>query len=258
MLRAQTSALILFSLLLCSTLAACRHRPLSRSLETASYYFDNTLPFQPNRIWRLKVSWEPYLLDAKKAIVLKQYNFIVHDDNDRRRLEATITAHGGDQRYLRWLETELFPLGNWEKRDDARVARYQNLIVVVLGTKAIKEVPRKGYLSVSPVQFPDPLLRAIFDGCHELNWDVISKDESVGFEVVLESRDSNPGARKWKLHEYDSPAFWWRAWSVGQGHSIAYRTAVKFKTNVARCPLPPKLYDEFKLLKLGQEMGVDW
>ena len=249
--------LMIVCILLCGTLA-CRHGPGKRSLESPSYYLDNTLAFQPNRIWRMKVSWEPYLLDAKKALVVKQFQFIVHDDNDRRRLENSITAHGGDQRYLRWLETELFPIGEWEMRTDARVARYQNLIVVTLDTKAIKEVARKGYFSVSPVQFPDSMLRAIFDGCHELNWDVISKDDSVGFEVVLQSRADNPNARKWKLHEYDSPALWWKQWSVGQEHSIAYRTMVIFKTNVARCPLPPKIYDEFKLLKAGQEMGVAW
>lgn len=239
-------------------LAGCGHGAIERKLDRPAYYFDNTLSFQPNRIWRLKVTWEPYLLDRKKALVVKQFQLIVHADENRRRLENEIAAQGGDAGYLRWLENEIFPIGNWENRDEARIARVSDMTVISLTTKAIKEVPMKGQLTLGPVYFPDPLMRAVTEGCHELNWDVIPKDDSVGMEVVLQSRSNDPGAEKWNRTEYDSPVFWWRQWSVGQEHSIAYRTAIQFKTNIARCPLPPKIHEEFGRIVKSQPMGVDW
>lgn len=238
--------------------AGCGHGALERKLDQPAYYFDNSLPFQPNRIWRLRARWEPYQLDAKKAIILKQFQLIVHADADRHKLEAEIKARGGDAGYLRWLESELFPIGNWEKREEQRIARSSDVTVVTLATRAIKEVPIDGRLTIEPVYFPDPLLRAVTDGCHELSWDVIARDESMGMEVILESRAENPGAERWKRIDYESPVFSWRQWSVGRERSIAYRTAIQFKTNVARCPLPPQINEQFKLVKKAQPMGVDW
>lgn len=236
----------------------CTHLPLGGSLTQPIYYFDNSLPFQPNRIWRVKVRWEPYLLDDQKAMIIKQFQYVLRTQGERKIFESEVIARGGDVRYLKWLEGELFPLGNWEYLDESRIVRYKDYILVTYTTKSIKEVPRDGKLTVSPVSFPDRLLRAVNEGCHELNWDVIAKDDSVGFEVFLESRSAEPDALRWKLIEKSFPTFGWRAWSVGQEKSIAYRTLVFFKTNVSRCPLPPKIHEEFKQIRAGQSMGVEW
>lgn len=229
-----------------------------RQLSHPSYYFDNSLPFQPNRIWRLKAYWTPYFLDDEKAMVVKQFELIVHGDVDRKRLEKEIVGRGGDERYLRWFEAGLFPLGNWELRDDARISRLSDGIVVSLRTHSLKEVPKDGSFTVGPVWFPDPVMRQVTDACGELNWDVIPQDTSVGFEVVLQSRELNPSADKWKTREFDSPTLWWKQWSVGQERSIAYRTVMRFKANVARCPMPPYLPRQFAQIAKGQGMGVDW
>jgi hypothetical protein len=219
---------------------------------------DNGLPFQPNRIWRLKAHWDPYLLDRKRAMVVKQFQLIVHGDVDRRRLENEIKSRGGDERYLRWFEAELFPLGNWELRDDARVTRLTDGIVVSLRTHALKEVPVEGEFTVSPVWFPDPVMKAANDACGEQNWEVIPQDTSVGFEVILQSRLKFPTAERWDKREFDSPTFTWRQWSVGLERSVAYRTLLQFKTNVSRCPMPPYLPAQFATIARGQKMGVDW
>jgi hypothetical protein len=251
-------ALVGATLALAALTAACGHNPIERRLDQPIYYLDNTLPFQPKRIWRLWVKWDPYLLDNSKAMVTKEFQLVVHDAAERRKLESEIAAYGGDTRYLRWLESEVFPIGNWEKREDARIARYSDLTVVVINTKSIKEVPQSGHLNVAPVFFPDYVFRSVTDGCHELNWDVIPIGDSVGTEVVLESRDLIPGADRWKTIEKDLPNFSWKAWSVGQERRIAYRTFLNFKTNVSRCPLPPKIHEEFKRIAQVQSMGVDW
>jgi hypothetical protein len=239
-------------------LGGCGHNPLERKLDQPIYYLDNSLAFQPKRIWRLWVKWEPYLLDDKRALVTKEFQFVVRDETERKRVEADIAAKGGDERYLKWLESELVPLGNWEKREQARVARYSDLIVVVLVTKSYKEVPQKGDLTVTPIYFPDTMLRAAADGCHDLDWDVIPARDSLGLEVVFESRSENPGAEKWKRVERELKNFSWKAWSVGQERRIAYRTAIFVKNNMARCPLPPAVHEEFKLITRAQPMGIDW
>lgn len=239
-------------------LAGCGGAKLKRRLSQPVYHFDNDLAFQPNRIWRLRVRWEPYFLDDAKAMIVKNLQLILHADADRARLEAEIKARGGDVGYLRWLESELFPLGNWDRREEGKIARYDNLIVVSFTLRAQKEVARKGYLTLSPVSFPDPLLRAVNDGCHELNWDVLPIGENIGFEVTLESRHENPRAERWRRIDYDSQNFSWRQWSVGDERSISYRTLVQLKTNVARCPLPPKIHEQFELMRRGQPMGVEW
>ncbi|MBI3542038.1 MAG: hypothetical protein HY075_02005 [Deltaproteobacteria bacterium] len=196
-MRCLRAGAILASLFLATLGPGCSTPLPENRLDHPSYYFDNTLSFQPNRIWRLTVSWEPYLLDDKKAMIVKQYQFVVHGDADRRRLDLEIAAHGGERGYLRWLESELFPLGNWDVRDEAHVSHLRDMTLVTLRTKALKEVPKEGLLTVRPVWFPDPLFRGLTDGCHQLNWDVISRDESVGFEIVLKSRHLNPDAERW-------------------------------------------------------------
>jgi hypothetical protein len=241
-----------------AAMSGCGHGPIEHQLDQLPYYFDNELPFQPDRIWRLKVSWKPYLLDAAKAMVFKQVQLVVHSDRDRKRLEAEITSRGGDDRYLLWLEARLFPLGNWEIRDDARITRHSDGVIISLRTHSLKEVPIDDELDVRPVWFPDPVTRAVGEGCHELDWDVIPKDTSVGFEVELQSRHDTPNAERWTLREHDLPTFWWRQWSVGQEHSISYRTVLWFKANVSRCPLPPLVYEQFNKIRLAQRTGIQW
>lgn len=236
----------------------CSHAPLETHLGQPGLYFDNTLPFQPNRVWRLWVKWEPYLLSEDKAIVVKELQYVVRGERDRKALEADIEARGGDVRYLRWLETEFFPLGNWERREEARIARYKDLMVAVIITRALKEVPRSGRLTLGPVWFPDPIFRAARDGCHELNWDVIPVGDSIGTEVILETRYDEAGADQWKRVERDSSTHSWRQWSVGEGRRIAYRTAILLKNNISTCPLPPRIHADVQQLVRGQPMGIAW
>lgn len=239
-------------------LTSCGGNPLKNTLTQSEYYRENAIPFQPKRIWRLKVSWEPYLLDDDKAMLVKQFQYVVHHQAERARLEKEIAAKGGDTRYLRWFEAHVFPLGNWEVRNEAKIVRLGDMTLVTLVTKALKESEKTGMLTVEPIAFPDLLFKGFDEGCPELSWDIIPKDESVGLEVVLESRELQPKAERWKFVEKNYKNFYWRAWSVGQERSIAYRTLIHFKTNVARCPLPPKIHEEFKRIRRGQPMGVEW
>lgn len=265
MARALKPYFKLFSMLglvalLGATQTACSRAPYKKkAIAQPLYYLDNTLPFQPKRLWRVIVRWEPYLLDAKKAIVVKEFQLLAHDERERQRIEGDILARGGDTLYLNWLESSVFPIGIWEKRDEARVSRYVDMLMVVLVTKAIKEVPQEGMLSlVDAVELPDPLLAARRHSCGPLSWDVLPRDDSVGLEVVLESRREDPRAEKWNRFERDLPNFYARTWSVGQERRMAYRTFLHAKTNVSRCPLPPKIDALYEQLARGQAMGVEW
>lgn len=254
----QISILIMFML----GASGCAHAPLptvaSEKPAGPEYSFEGDLPFRPDRIWKIQITPKPYLLSDQKALVVKHFQYIARSAGERKRLDTEIAARGGDQRYLRWFESQLVPLGNWEVRDDAQVARFDDRTVVSFTSKAIKEVAKTEMLTISPLDLPDPLLRAVNDGCPSLSWDVISKEESLGIEVVLESHSENPKALRWQSYEENNPAFFLRSWSVGREKGIAYRTAIQFRTTVSRCPLPPKIHAAFARLMRAQPMGVDW
>ena len=239
-------------------LTSCGHNPLSKQIAQPKYYTDNELPLQPKRLWRVLVRWEPYLLDEDKALIVKEFQLVVKDSDERSRLEAEIAHKGGDEAYLRWFEANVFPIGVWERREQARVTRQKDNLTIVLTTKAFKEVPKSGFLNIEPVHFPDPLLEALDRHCQPGNWDVLEKGDSAGVEIVLESRSQQPRAQRWDRVEKDLPNFSWRVWSVAQENRMSYRTTVFIKKSIARCPLPPKVHAEFMRLARLQETGVAW
>jgi len=240
-----------------ASLPGCMHSPKPLPTEPI-YYLDNSLPFQPKRLWRLIVRWDPYLLDDKKALVKKEFQLLIHDGTERSRLETEILARGGDANYLNWFENELVPLGYWDVRDQAQIVRYRDYTAVTLTTKPLKEVTKTGFLKVDPVFFPDPLFRIMREGCAPLNWEAFTTADSVGWEVVLESRDLEPEAVKWERVEGTNSVLDWRMWSVGQGRRIAYRIALIIRGEGARCPLPPEVFSAYERIRKLQPMGIQW
>lgn len=256
-LRKKLQTLLTLSIFIIISACSGQH-PLSKQIAQPKYYADNELSFQPKRLWRLVVTWEPYLLDKNKALVNKEFQLVVRDGDERKRIENEIRDKGGDEAYLRWFENHVSAIGYWERRDQARISRHKDVLTVVLTTKAFKEVPLSDYLNVAPVSFPDPLLDAFARHCQPDSWDVLEKGDSAGVEIVLESRHPNPGARRWNRIEKDSRNFSWRAWSVAQENRMSYRTVAFVKETIARCPLPPNVHEQFKLMAHRQSMGVQW
>src|SRR5689334_5392454 len=89
-LRRGERALFAVIALFATAFTGCQTSRVERQLDKASYFSDNDISFQPRRVWRLKVRWEPYLLDHAKAMLVKNFQLIVHGEGDRRRLEAEI------------------------------------------------------------------------------------------------------------------------------------------------------------------------
>lgn len=262
-------ALALFSLLFCACSLPKKNRvqekpreldiPLRRHMDQPIHYLDNNLPFQPIRIWRLWVSWDEDPEDQSKARLTKEWQLVVHNLEERQKLEAEIASRGGDEAYLRWFESEMFPQGSFEVRDQARIARFSDTIVVVLVTRALRGVPREGnQIRVAPIRFPEPLMRKAFENCGPHNWDEFHEGQSFGMEVVLESHKTNAEALKWKPREVKVPHLQWLTWSVGQGRRVAYRRALFIKTSFARCPPPPKLYNVVQELRRWKPMAIEW
>lgn len=256
-LRRLTSALAVMACF--TSMVACSGaRPKQQRVAQPLYHLDNSLEFQPKRIWRVIVKWEPYLLDSNKAVIQKEFQLIAHDERERKRIEGDILARGGDELYLNWLESNFLPIGVWEKRDTARVARYHDMLMIVVTTKAFKEVTKKGRLAIAPLLFPDPTVTALRDACAPESWDVLPKDDMVGLEIVLETKSDDPTADKWQRTEVDLPNFSWKAWSVATDRQMAYRQFIHVKANISRCPLPPEIHKAYVKMSAMQPMGVDW
>ncbi|MEW6057889.1 MAG: hypothetical protein AB1540_14875 [Bdellovibrionota bacterium] len=236
----------------------CNPRVKKEKLDENVKEYSSSFPFQPKRTWRLEVSWEPFALDEKKALISKEFQLLIQDDKEREKLEKQIRDHGGDEPYLLWLESQLIPLGDLEVRAIGRIIRYQDRTVVLLAYRAPVEIERRGLLTAGPVSFPDPLLRALRDGCPVLEWEQIQGDDSFGIEVVLVSRARDPRGLLWKPEHIQVKGFSSRSWSVVQGRQLAYRSLVALKDTVSRCPLP--LTFRRLALSVGDfaPMGVEW
>jgi hypothetical protein len=251
---------LVLSLTLAMLLATsgCAHKKTEHSLDLPIFFLDNTLAFQPKRIWRMRVRWDPDLLNESKAVLVKQVQFVVSDEAGRKKLEDEIIARGGETRYLRWIESEISPLLETDRREDAKITRLKEATAVVLNFRSVLPVTRRDRLVVSSVEFPDPIFLGVRDGCGGMNWDTFTAGESVGWEVVLESRSLRPVADRWSRIERNAENFSWQAWSVGQGRQVAYRMVFYIKKEIGRCPLSPAVHAEFKSIFSPQPMRIEW
>lgn len=249
-------------------------------LEQPAHYLDNELKFQPKRIWRLWVSWELDQTNRDRAYIIKEFQHIVREKAEREKLENEIQLRGGDTGYLQWYESSVFPLGNWDETEKVKVLRLKDFTMVLLVTRSKKPIRfRKlarrnewhqerevektlGKLLVRAVGFPDPLMSQLFNGCSPRSWQEVRAGESVGTEVVLETRrepgDAPPIGYKWQKKNLKLQELQWLSWSVGQGNRISYRQAVFIHQDFAQCPKPPHIHEVLKQARVAQPMEIDW
>jgi hypothetical protein len=269
-------ALVVFSMLVmgCSTVLAPKEHyvekpqapppdpytfdPEDHGLNQSLHYLDNRLGFAPKRVWRLWASWDPDPNNKDLALVDKRFYLVVREPEERKKLEDVILVYGGDDGYLQWLENHLLPIGDYDQLDRAKISRLQNLTVVLLAFKSVKSRQYEKSFKMDPVEFPDPLFNQLVAGCAPHDWDAIERNDSFGFEIVLQSRSLTPEALKWQPVAYESPYYKWQSWSVGQGRQVAYRTVFKAENSFARCPLPKPVFSQISKLKAFRNVGIQW
>ena len=154
---------------------------------------------------------------------------------------------------MRWLETSLSPIGIWDELREARIARYQKSTVAVVVTESVKELPADGWMSLKPEQisFPDSLINDLKTACNIRSTDVIDREESLGIEIVLESRSEKPKALGWEYKKFTSDFLDIKTWSQGQGKRISYRVLMNTDAGVSRCP-------RLARTDIFQQMGIEW
>lgn len=236
------------------------------SLQDASHYQNNDLRFLPNRHWKLTVGWIPdgnQAFDQARAKIIKKFQYIVRGEKERQKLLEAIAEAGGEESYLRWLEGELQPIGASDIRKNARIESLRNETIVTLVMNSRDSVAVTGELSIPLYFFPDPILRTAKQACSTYDLGVYEGGESVGFEVVLQSRLQSRHkvnelfATRWQKEQQAVREIAWQSWSVGAKKQVSYRTLVEVKTKIPRCPLPPKAYEQLlKIRSFGEAIGL--
>ena len=220
--------------------------------------FDRALVEQPRRFWRMRIFWEPYLLNDAKAYVHKEFQLVVRAEAERVKLEKQITEFGGDAQYLMWFEQQLGHIGVGDRIKSAKISRFKDATVVLLATRSMSDVFRTGDLSVPDLYFPEKLFEHLREGCMTGAVDLVPSGESVGVEVVLESRQENPTVTQWQTIQEVSDDLVVRSWSSPQNNRIAYRKMLSTKRSVVRCPQDIRLRMQLQRFWKTQAMGISW
>lgn len=242
---------------------ACSHQALTLPKDPA-HYVDNDVPFEPLRLWRLIISFEPDLSDSSKFYVYKDFQLNIRDQQERKLFREKV-SESSEESYLRWLSAEFFPLGNSDDKVSQHLTEYKDLTQMTISFKSRRSVsaanPNQPWVSASPIFFPDPLWKAFHEGCAGLNWDTLDLGQSLGFEITYKTRNLDPKALKWTKKQFENDQIFWKVWSVGQGKQISYRIYLRLKTVISRCPLPPSVFEALEQLQKYQQvnpMGVEW